>query len=223
MKYSPALVIDDGTYVYDVTSPWWNDLCSSLPCSMNLTWPGYETQMLRVTLLGQPAVIQVWKGWCQSFFDLPGGIHLPGGVGAEVGIYRIDPARKVPDKFPGVPDWIPHGVVDYLTRRVADIMSAGVGRDNIWWPAPDLVDQRLGVSMAFSEPRTHDVLLSYDTTSYWTCKWMHLAPSYPKWAMKFFQRHVSPPALYNAFDLDFTINGQKYKWAGSKGPIVPVA
>jgi hypothetical protein len=50
-----------------------------------LQWPGYATTSFDVTLKGQPAVIQPWKGWCPKFLGLA---DFPGGVGGEVGVYK---------------------------------------------------------------------------------------------------------------------------------------
>jgi hypothetical protein len=220
MTYSPAEFMSDGTYNYDVTSPWWNDVCSQLPCSLKLAWPGYVTQMVEVTLRGEPAVIQLWKGWCQSLPDIPGVVYFPGGVGAEVGIYRRDRTRQVPTTIPGLPDGVLGDVAQFLRQRLADVAAAGSGPDEIWWPAPELVDPDVGVSMTLSEPETHDALLTYGTRSYWTCKWMHMVPSYPIWTTAFSFRHFQGPALYTDFVLDFTVNGEAFQWAGSDGPIV---
>ena len=57
-------------YWFDETSESWKQLCMSLPCFMALQWPDYATKKFEVTLKGQPAVIQVWKGWCQKFLGL---------------------------------------------------------------------------------------------------------------------------------------------------------
>lgn len=220
LEYSPAIVTEDANYTYDMTSPWWNDVCSQLPCSMNLQWPGYATQMLPVTLQGEPAIFQLWKGWCQSPPDVPGVINFPGGVGCEVGIYRLDPTRHAPDDIPGLPDGVPELVAQFLKTRLTKVAAGTLGPDQIWWPAPELVDQSVGVEMTMSEPNTHDVLLTYNTTTYWTCKWMHMAPSYVEWSGSFFKRHWTTPALYSNFDLDFSVNGQSFHWGGD-GPIVP--
>jgi hypothetical protein len=228
VDYSPAIVMEDDSYTYDVTSPWWNGICSQLPCSMNLAWPGYATQSLAVTLMGQPAVIQTWKGWCQSPPDIPGVVAFPGGVGAEVGIYRIDPGRQIPDQPPGVPSGLPSVVVQFLEQRLADAAGAALGPDSIWWPAPDLVDPAQGVSLRLFEPKFGDELLAYSTTAYWTCKWMHAVPSFALWSANWHKEHWSWTNWQSLddsddFTLDFTVNGQRYQWTGSTGPIVAVS
>ena len=81
-----------------------------------------------VTLKGQPAVIQMWKGWCQKFLGLQ---NFPGGVGGEVGVYRRLPGRARPTSLPGIPQ--------ALATLMLGVLSV-VPDDQIWWPAPELAD-----------------------------------------------------------------------------------
>ncbi len=76
---------EDG-YEYIETARPWKAMCSTLPCFAEMWWPGYLTKVVRTRIRGHEVVIQLWKGWCQRFL----GHHarFPGGIGAEVGIYR---------------------------------------------------------------------------------------------------------------------------------------
>lgn len=52
------------------------------PCMALMHWPKYDTKVIDTKIDGRKVVIQLWKGYCPSY--LP---RLPGGIGAEVGIY----------------------------------------------------------------------------------------------------------------------------------------
>ena len=48
-------------------------------------------------------VIQLWKGNCPKFLGFIGIESFPGGIGAEVGVYRRIPGRFRPPPFPRPP------------------------------------------------------------------------------------------------------------------------
>jgi hypothetical protein len=84
---------------FDETSAFWKLFCKDLPCTAWMGWPNYYTAVLPVRIGKQKYMIQVWKGHCERVPDAVGdaitsdGIHFPGGVGAEVGIYLRDENR----------------------------------------------------------------------------------------------------------------------------------
>lgn len=73
-------------YEYIETAKPWKAMCATLPCFAEMWWPGYLTKVVRTKIRGHDVVIQLWKGWCQRF--LGHHANFPGGIGAEVGIYR---------------------------------------------------------------------------------------------------------------------------------------
>lgn len=79
-------VDQENGYRYYETSEYWKKICSPLPCFAEMWWPGYLTKVVRAKIGSHDVIIQLWKGWCQRFMG-PAG-NFPGGIGAEVGIYR---------------------------------------------------------------------------------------------------------------------------------------
>jgi hypothetical protein len=62
-------------------------------------WPSYEsgvieyqdgTQTQTFQVDGHDVVLQLWRGWCPRFLDIKG---MPGGIGAEFGVYRRIPGQ----------------------------------------------------------------------------------------------------------------------------------
>ena len=74
------------------TSDQWNKACEVLPCFAEMYWPGYATKCITSKVGDEDIVIQLWKGFCPQLFGSWGA--FPGGIGAEVGIYRRVPATS---------------------------------------------------------------------------------------------------------------------------------
>ena len=192
-------------HLVNETSESWKALCSGLPCSLALQWPGYSTAIVNAVIDGQDVVIQFWKGWCPKFLGLSA---FPGGMGAEVGIYRRMPGRIRPTSFPFLPQ--------LLSRKVVD-MLATVADENLWWPFPEL-----GATIRFqlTHPETgREFLSAGPETSYWLCKWME-DESYRDYAQR---RGAPPPIFYpwyppnggvppnpDDYTLRYSINGREY-------------
>jgi hypothetical protein len=98
-KHSPVVLSKLDDCWFNATSGAWKDLCDQLPCTAWLAWPGYYTAAYETTIGGTDVVIQCWKGWCQrpiptvQRLGSTRKVSFPGGIGAEVGIYRRDPDR----------------------------------------------------------------------------------------------------------------------------------
>ena len=123
---TPTIGYRDGNdYAYVETSELWRQRCEQLPCFDALRWPGYDSIHIETKINGQPAVIQLWQSWCQKFLGLQ---DFPGGVGAEVGLYRREPRRLRPTSLPFLPP--------EMERNVLQALKVLPDRD-IWWPAPD--------------------------------------------------------------------------------------
>ena len=130
---------DSNGYEYVETSESWQKMCSELPCFDALQWPGYDSIHLDIEINSEPVVIQLWKGWCQKFLGLQ---FFPGGIGAEVGVYRRIPGKLRPDSLPFLPDWMEAFILEHL----ADLTD-----EDLWWPAPDL---RAQLEFTFINPDT---------------------------------------------------------------------
>jgi hypothetical protein len=194
--FTPTRDYDENGYSFDEASDAWKSLCENLPCSLSLQWPGYTTTKFEVTLKGEPAVIQPWKGNCPT----PPG--LPGGIGGEVGVYRRLSGRDIPAAFPGVPP--------ALERWLLDRVAWLTGDSDFWWPAPDLVDES-GVGFRLSRPRDGAVFFeSSAEQTYWNCKWMKTV-SFFSWGVTnwTWDTEVTFP---HEFRMDFVVNGQSFSW-----------
>jgi hypothetical protein len=184
---------DSKGYEYVETSESWQKMCSELPCFDALQWPGYDSIHLDIEINGEPVVIQLWKGWCPKFLGLP---FFPGGIGAEVGVYRRILGKLRPNSLPFLSDEMEAFVLEHL----ADLTD-----NDLWWPAPEL---RAQLEFTFINPKTgQPVFPAGPETSYWLCKWMN-ETSYAKYVVD--QRGKVPDAT--DYILEYTINGQTRRW-----------
>jgi hypothetical protein len=193
---TPTIQLVDGNgYSYVETSERWKELCSVLPCFAALHWPGYATEVIDDVIIdGHPVVIQLWKGWCQKFLELQ---FFPGGIGAEVGVYRRIPGKLKPQSLP----FLPPAFEAFVLNALANLTD-----NELWWPAPEL-NARLQFTLI--NPNTNQAFFSAGPeTSYWLTRWMN-EPSYVKY---WFDRGTNPPILPDGYILEYTINGQTRRW-----------
>ena len=186
---------DDNGYSYVETSELWKQLCSVLPCFAALQWPGYATTIVEDTIDGQPVIIQLWKGWCQKFLGLQ---TFPGGIGAEVGVYRRDPGRVRPTSLP----FLPAPLESIVLTAIANLSD-----NDLWWPFPE-VNARIEFTLTNSVIN-QTFFRAGPEVSYWLAKWMNDG-SYAK-----YQRDQAPgnsrdPLFTVDYILDYTINGKTY-------------
>ncbi len=184
---------DQHGYRYVENADWWKDMCASLPCFAALKWPDYDTAVIEAEIARQPVVIQLWKGWCQRFLGLD---DFPGGIGAEVGIYRRIPGKKISDDLSFLPDHLRH-----LYRGAAEHL---VGE--LWWPDPDL---QTTLEFELVNPRTHETFFrAGPERTYWLCKWMD-PDSYGKYRE---DQHGAVPPWSSQYVLKYTIDGHTNVW-----------
>jgi hypothetical protein len=185
--------VDANGYEYVENAPWWKDACAKLPCFAALRWPDYDTKVIEETVDGQPIVIQLWKGWCQKFLGLD---NFPGGVGAEIGIYRRpqgDEAIEIPQRLP---------------KALRHLLQSGMeaAEHDLWWPYPEL---QTSLTFDFVNPKNGEKVFSAGPEkTYWLCKWMD-EESYLKYRLAHFGKTPMWGAQYR---LDFTVNGKPYSW-----------
>jgi hypothetical protein len=193
---------------YNETSESWKAMCLAFPCFEALQWPGYASAVVEDVIDGQPVVIQLWKGLCPKFAGPFGVQSFPGGVGAEVGIYRRIPGRAAPTSFPGLPQlgW---------AQKLLNMAGAGAGVD-LWWPAPELTTK---IEFQLINPISGDVVFSAGPeTSYWLTKWMD-ETDYQQ-----FKLDHAVPSAYTDFVLKYKINGKTYhSWPATPGDMGGVA
>jgi hypothetical protein len=203
-SYSPTIPSrDERGHRYVETSEDWKTMCVELPSFAALAWPGYATKVVPTRIDGQPVVIQLWKGWCPQFLNLA---FMPGGVGAEVGIYRVIPGRALPSQ---VHSALPPSVVGEIVAQAGKLRD-----DDLFWPYPEL---GATVSFEFINPVTGEVVFNAPAQkTYWRNRWMQ-AESYERyfdaqpgnWPF-----NKSAPVRGWSYDLRYTVNGQTDLWRG---------
>lgn len=164
----------DRGYHYTETAVWFKQVCAGLPCFRALGWPDYRTLVVEnVQIDGHDVVLQLWKGWCQRFLGMDG---MPGGVGAEVGVYRRIPGQLQKflgqigniDVFQGLKKHVHGELVKYAIQVLQEL--AARADDPVWWPFPEL---NAKVDFKLINPNTGNVLFrSKPEHTYWNCKWM---------------------------------------------------
>jgi hypothetical protein len=191
---SPTFVYSDSnSYIYNETSESWKQLCQAFPCFDALQWPDYASTHIETRIMGQPVVIQLWKGWCQKFLGLS---TFPGGVGAEVGVYRRIPGRIRPTSLPFLPKPLELLILGQL-QALSD--------DDLWWPFPEL-----GASVEYTlvNPITNETFFKGGPeTTYWLAKWM-FDDSYSRFQSA--QGDDKTPTLSTGYVLRYSINGQSF-------------
>ena len=180
---------DSNGYSYVENSDSWKKTCEALPCFKALQWPDYDTTIVEDTINGQPVVIQLWKGNCEQFL---GRQDSPGGIGAEVGIYRRIPGKVLVS----APDFVPAPL-----RLLYNKIAGGVN-DEFWWPWPELNTE---LTFTLTNTATSEVLFEAGAErTYWLCKWMEPS-SYDQ-----YKKTHSTPAFAANYRLTFTVNGKTY-------------
>jgi hypothetical protein len=183
---------DKHGYAYVETADWWKEACASLPSFAEVWWPDYSTKVVEDVIDGQPVVIQLWKGWCQKFL---GQNDFPGGIGAEVGVYRRMPGRVPPETLPGFPPKLSDFILGGLSR---------VGGDHLWWAYPEL---KTKVDFEIVNPKTNQTFFTAGPEkTYWMNKWMD-PTSYEKYKA---DQGGNVPLFSAEYVLKYRINGKTY-------------
>ncbi|MEP7365115.1 MAG: hypothetical protein ABI972_17820 [Acidobacteriota bacterium] len=215
------LLIDQeksGGYTYVETSKFWKTACKPLPCFAELWWPGYLTKVIKTTIDDKDVVIQLWKGWCQRF--LGRWANCPGGMGAEVGIYRaVDEHSPKSQRFVlknevKLLDRALHKGRANRRRRVEkfaplknlvselprDSHPDGEPEGEVWYPYPEL-NTKLWFKLV--NPYTNEVLVeTSEQTTYWLTRWMT-----PDSYREEYKKDHETPAFAADYRLHYTING----------------
>ena len=197
---SPVIRMSDGRYSYVETSESWKQLCSVFPCFLALQWPGYATTIVETQLNGQDVVLQLWKGYCPKFL---GHASFPGGVGAEVGVYRRIPGKFRPTSMP----FLPGPLASMITTALSTLND-----NDLWWPAPEI---NASLEMRLVNPVTGETFLSAGPEDgYWLTRWMNEF-DYARYVFD----HQAPPIWdFTAYVLEYSVNGQPFEPWSNQGP-----
>ena len=193
LPFSPTKRYVENGYDFNETSLEWKEACRNLPCFSAVWWPDYSTAVIEETINGEPIVIQLWIGWCQKFLNRD---DFPGGIGAEVGIYRRIPDKPPPSTLP----FLPQKMADFMLDHIADL-----GGEHLWWPYPELNTE---LEFEMVNPKTNETFFhAGPQTTYWLTKWM-TTDSYHKYK----QAHGHTPFFSVNYNLRYKINGKTYEW-----------
>ena len=201
---SPTIEYTDARgYGMNETSESWKQLCSALPCFAGLHWPGYATLVFEETINGEPVVIQLWKGLCPNIFLTSA---LPGGVGAEVGVYRRVPGRIRPTSIP----FLPSNVASSFLAQISSLSD-----NELWWPAPDLNAE---LEWLLINPVNNQVFMHPNAEhGYWMPAWMDEL-SYARYLVDAGGKVPSDPEDYV---MEFRVNNKVGTWPGGVSSNTP--
>lgn len=185
---------DSRGYGYVETSDRWKQMCTAFPCFAALQWPDYSSTSFQTKINNKPVVIQLWKGYCEKFLGLS---KFPGGIGAEVGVYRFIPGKTRPQAL----SFLPPSLAAAILRPAASLNDK-----DLWWAYPEL-ETRIQFSLV--NPVTGQIFFSTGTeTTYWLNRWMN-PESYEKYKRD--ERGRTPASLHEtAYQLHYSINGVSY-------------
>jgi hypothetical protein len=188
---------DSRGYSYVETSDSWKQLCTAFPCCNALQWPDYATYSFNTSINNKPAVVQLWKGNCEKFLGMS---QFPGGIGAEVGVYRKIPGKVRPQALSFLPPQVASAILGPI-RNLND--------SQLWWAYPELNAQ---IQFSLVNPITGQIFFSTGTeTTYWLNRWMN-PDSYGKYKRDEGNGKTPPPFQEVKYVLHYSINGKNYTW-----------
>jgi PLD-like domain len=230
----PSVVYYSNGYHFTDQMEWWKELCSTLPCCLEMGWPGYEsgyleyqdpaTQQQTYQISGHDVVLHLWRGWCPRFGDQEG---MPGGIGAEFGVYRRRPGQlkkllgiqggnsalqqKLMQVLPkdALLNVAPPGSYRIKLRFLLDILSTATQATidtidaQMWWPFTEL---DVTLSFTLVNPVTQKPLFTAGPEkTWWLTKWMDLT-EYIAFSL---ESANQAPSFMNTWDYDmqFTVSG----------------
>ena len=209
---------DGRGYEYVGMSESWKRLCLELPCSERVVIePVYKTKWITTEIDGNEVVIQTWKG------HIPKGLRaMPGGIGGEVGIYRRQPGRKIPEllDIPALslfPDSAQPFVRNFVSKVLKELVEAAEAGVDLWWPFPELNAQ---IDMWFVNPKTGDDFFAASPSEpaggYWMSRWMN----YGSYVDYIASEHLKVPVHAHQYVMQFGVKGKRFTWEDASSEIV---
>jgi hypothetical protein len=213
---------DSRGYEYVAISDSWKRMCMDLPCSKRVAIPGlYKQQYLHTKIDGQNIVIQAWKGHCPQGYR-----ELPGGIGGEVGVYRVIEGKQIPDvldlprinEFPAVVRPVVAKIVSRVLKELVEVAEANA---EWWWPYPEINGQ---IEMRLVHPDHESELFRADPIEkaggYWMSRWMTY-DSYQRFITHEALHGNMPPRAYD-YHMDLVVKGHRFHWGAPASPITPM-
>ncbi|MEO6392415.1 MAG: hypothetical protein ABIP75_11225 [Pyrinomonadaceae bacterium] len=185
---------DANGYEYVETADWWKKACETLPCFSLIRWPDYSTKVIEDVIDGNPVVIQLWIGWCQKFMGID---EFPGGIGAEVGIYR-----RIEGKVPGPID---EALPAAFAHRFL-VPAERLFHNKLWWAYPELNAE---IEFELINPETGETFFKAGPErTYWLNRWMN-PESYQRYKAA---QDGDVPWFSVNYLMKYKINGKEYEW-----------
>lgn len=186
---------NENGYDFVECSETWKLACSKFPCFDALQWPGYRTKVIDAKIDGKDVVIQLWRGTCQKALGID---EAPGGIGAEVGVYRR--LTSAPRASAG------------MARPIKTALAAIKGsleRNPFWLPFPKL---KAELSFELVHPQSGETFFKAGPDqSYWCCKWMN-PESYKQYKKDCKAAGISVPKTPDKYVLKYRINDMEFVW-----------
>jgi hypothetical protein len=211
---------DSRGYEYVAISDSWKRLCLALPCSKRVVIPGlYKQQYLKTQIDGHDVVIQAWKGNCPQGYR-----EMPGGIGGEVGVYRVIHGKHIPDtlavprigEFPAV---VRPLVTTVVSRILKEAVELGEANAEWWWPYPELGAE---IQMRLLHPDHQSELFRADPSEkaggYWMSRWMTYY-SYKRFVMHE-TLHGNMQPRPHEYHMDIEVKGHRFHWGAPDSAIV---
>lgn len=156
-------------YYRNEVNAWWAEQCRPLPCFHGVCWRGYAERVLknvpvRINNSVHYVIVHMWKGLCQKFLGNPA---FPGGMGAEVGVYLVQPSSWAANRPFSKTLWAALGADATIVRAAEDLPNP-----HKWYPAYEW-DKDLNIRFRLLDPVNKAVVFETRPKSgYWCTEWM---------------------------------------------------
>ena len=158
----------------EIAEPWKNQ-CRWLPCFHGVCWPGYAERVIENVPVGNRyLIIHLWKGYCNKFLF---SNAFPGGIGAEIGVYLVQPDSWIQAHKGELATAI--DIADaVLNPRFFYKKALELPNPHKWFPAWEL-----DIEMRFKliDPDTQQVVIdTQPKPGYWCTEWLDV-DVYKEW------------------------------------------
>jgi hypothetical protein len=123
---------------------------------------------------------------------------FPGGIGAEVGVYRVIPGKARPRTL----SFLPPSFAAAVLKPIGNLND-----NDLWWAYPELGTQ---IQFSLVNPNTGEIFFSTGTEkTYWLNRWMN-PDSYEKYKRDQGKGRMPPSWREVNYRLHYSINGVSF-------------
>lgn len=178
----------------------WAKQCRWLPCFHGVCWKGYAERVIKNVQVGNRyLIVHLWKGYCNKFLW---NNDFPGGIGAEVGVYLVQPDSWI-DMHKGEVATALDMADSIINPNSYYKKALEIPNPHKWFPAWEL-----DISMRFKliDPETNQTVIeTKEKPGYWCTEWLEL-DAYQEW-----ERCRGGKIDGTHLTLQYWINGVKQK------------